>query len=191
MATVGITYSTGVRSTIGILQLDALISEGTELAARASEYPVEDGSPITDHVTVENERLKLSGLITPSDVMLMTADGRTRLMEAKATLRKLVSDRQPMTVSTGMDNYTDMVLVSCNIGRSNEGDHLTVDAELIKIRRVTLRQVDIPPDRTSGTATGKAGSTKTKAGKSDGNEPKPKEVSKLRKLTTSTVGGGA
>ena len=37
--------------------------------------------------------------------------------------------------------------------------------EVRKIKKVTLRTEEIPPEKTSGKATGKAGKTKTKAGK--------------------------
>ena len=182
MAQVGMTYSTGVASTIGVLQLDALLSEGTDLAAQVTEYPVEDGSPISDHVVVESERLKVSGMITPSDVMQMTAEGRPKLMEAKATLRKILNDRAPVTISTGMDTYVDMVMEKCQISRTNEGDHLNVDAEFVRIRKTVLRKAAIPPDKTSGSAKGKAGDTKTKAGKAGQDAP---SQSKLKKLVTS------
>lgn len=183
MAEVGITYQTGQATTIGLLSLDALITEGTGLRAKATEYAVEEGSPISDHVVLESERLKISGMITPSSVMEMTADGRPKLREAKATLRRLISDRNELTVSTGMDTYVGMVLESADINRSNEGDHLSVDLELVQIRKAVLRQADIPPNKTDGTGTGKAGATKTPAGKANSNnEPKAPVKSKLATL---------
>ena len=183
MAEIGLTYQTGVPTTIGTLALDALITEGTDLRAKATEYAVEDGSPISDHVVLESERLKLSGWITTNSVMEMTADGRPKLLEAKATLRRLVSDRNEIVVATGLDTYANMVLESANIGRSNEGDHLTVDLELVQIRKAVLRQADIPPAKTSGTGTGKAGTTKTPAGKANSNnEPSGPKKSKLAEL---------
>lgn len=183
---IGMTFETGQSTTIGALSLDALITEGTGLRAKATEYAVEEGSPITDHVVLESERLKLSGWITTNSVIEMTADGRPKLLEAKATLRKIIADRNEITVSTGLDTYTGMVLESCDINRSNEGDHLTVDMELVQIRKAVLRQADIPPAKTSGTATGKAGTTKTPAGKANANnEPKPRTKSKLATLVDS------
>lgn len=183
MAEVGVTFSTGVPSTIGVLELDVLLTEANDLRARATEYAVEEGSPISDHIVVESERLKVSGWITPSSVILMTADGRPKLLEAKSTLRKIMKDRAEITVTTGLDTYPDMVMEQCNIGRSNEGDHLTIDAEFVKIRKVQLRRTDIPPDKTAGTATGKAGSTKTKGGKvSAENEPAGPKKTKLARL---------
>lgn len=182
MAAVGLTFPPGTLSSVGLLQLDVLLTESTELAAKTTEYAVEEGSPISDHVVVESERLKLSGLITPSNVMLMTADGRPKLIEAKATLRKIMTARDTVTVTTGLDTYLNMVVEECSIGRSNEGDKLTVDMSLVQIRKAVLRREAIPAAKTSGTGTGKAGATKTKAGKAPDNPPPARARSKLVQL---------
>lgn len=184
MATVGITFPVGEVSNVGVLDLDVMLTESNDLSAKATEYVVEDGSPISDHVIVESEKLKLSGWITPSDIVQMTATGRPKLIDAKATLRKIMTDRQTVTVITGLDSYSDMVVETCSIGRSNEGDRLTVDLSLVKIRKAVLRRVAIPAERTSGTARGKAGQTKTKAGKVTPAEPAPPVKSKLKELVT-------
>lgn len=183
MAEVGIVYSSGVQTSIDVLQLDVLLTEDTSLSAKATRYAVENGSPITDHVVLDSEMLRLSGWITPNNVYQMTAEGRPKLLDAKETLRKMLSDRKAITVTTGLDTYTDMVLEKCDIGRNNEGDRITVDMELVKIRKAELRRADIPPDKTSGSATGKAGTTKTKAGKANPEaEPKEPVRSKLDRV---------
>lgn len=183
MAEVGIVYSSGVQTSIDVLQLDVLLTEDTSLSAKATRYAVENGSPITDHVVLDSEGLRLSGWITPNNVYQMTAEGRPKLLDAKETLRKMVSDRKAITVTTGLDTYTDMVVEKCDIGRNNEGDRITIDMELVKIRKAELRRADIPPDKTKGTGTGKAGTTKTKAGKANPEaEPKEPVRSKLDKV---------
>lgn len=179
---VGVTFPVGKRSTIGVFVLDALISESTDLSAKATQYAVEDGSPISDHVVLDSERLKMSGWITPTDVLAMTVVGRPKLIEARATLRKLIADRTELTITTGLDTYTQMIMETCNIGRTNEGDHLTVDLEFIKIRKVVLRTAAIPADKSSGTGKGKAGATKTNAGKAYNGEPAKTQRSKLKTL---------
>lgn len=188
MAEVGLTFSTGVPTTVGALELDALLSEVTDLTAKATEYAVEEGSPISDHVVIQPERLKVSGWITPTNVQLMQADGRPKMLEAKATLRKMIDDRAEVTIVTGMDTYSGMILESCSIGRTNEGgEKFTVDMDFVKIRKAVLRKADIPPDKTKGTATGKAGSTNTKAGKastSTAAQPSAPAQSKLKELVT-------
>jgi hypothetical protein len=183
-APVGVTFPVGTRSTIGVLTLDVLVTESTDLSAKATQYAVEQGSPISDHIIVESERLKMSGWITPTDVMAMTAVGRPKLIEAKATLRKLMTDRSELTVTTGMDTYTEMVMETCNIGRSNEADRLTVDLEFVKIRKVTLRTAAIPAAKAKDSGKGKADATKTNAGKAPNGEPAKTQRSKLKVLVS-------
>jgi len=70
----------------------------------------------------------------------------------------------------------DFVMESCSIGRTNTaGDRYELSATFKRIRKVTLRQADIPPEKTSGSATGKAGSTKANAGKQSGVPASPKQ----------------
>lgn len=192
-------------TSIGTVPLDALVSEKTSLNSRATEYAVEDGPPVTDHVVQESEVLTLDGWVTAAEVSLLGGlvagagsalrgggmlgsltggAGRSKLIGAKEALRKIHADRLPITVTTGLDVYVDFVMERCEIGRSNEGgDRFEISADFKKIRKVALRQADIPPEKTSGSASGKAGQTKTNAGKTNGAEPTPKQKTDLGKLT--------
>jgi len=179
-------------SSIGALPLDALVGEKTALNSRATSYAVEDGPPVTDHVIQESEQLTLDGWVTAADITLLgglsvrgalgglggasTGAGRSKLIGAKDALRKIHADRLPITLTTGLDVYENFVMESCSIGRSNGGgDRFELSATFRRIRKVTLRQADIPPEKTSGSATGKAGTTKQNAGKTSGVPATPKQ----------------
>ncbi|AZS80725.1 hypothetical protein ELS24_21115 [Achromobacter spanius] len=163
-------------SSIGTLPLDALVNEKTTLTSRATSFAVEDGPPVTDHVVADSEQLTLDGWVTAADISLLgglrgtaLGAGRSKLVGAKDALRKIHADRLPITITTGLDVYADFVMESCSIGRSNgAGDRFELSASFKRIRKVTLRQADIPPEKTSGSATGKAGTTKANAGKQNG-----------------------
>jgi hypothetical protein len=192
-------------TSIGAVPLDALVSEKTSLNSRATDYAVEDGPPVTDHVVQESELLTLDGWVTAAEVSLLgglvegavsalrtggslrglsAKAGRSKLISAKDALRKIHADRLPITVTTGLDVYVDVVMERCEIGRTNEGgDRFEISADFKRIRKVTLRQADIPPEKTSGSAAGKAGQTKTNAGKTNGTEVTPKQKTDLGKLT--------
>ncbi|MNL85190.1 hypothetical protein D3C87_2134220 [compost metagenome] len=72
----------------------------------------------------------------------------------------------------------------CEIGRTNDGgDRFEISADFKRIRKVTLRQADIPQEKTSGSATGKAGQTKANAGKTNGVEATPKQKTDFSKMT--------
>lgn len=163
-------------SSIGTLPLDALVNEKTTLTSRVTSFAVEDGPPVTDHVVADSEQLTLDGWVTAADISLLgglrgaaLGAGRSKLIGAKDALRKIHADRLPITITTGLDVYADFVMESCSIGRTNAaGDRFELSASFKRIRKVTLRQADIPPEKTSGSATGKAGSTKANAGKQNG-----------------------
>ncbi len=195
-------FGWGGGSSIGVIPLDALISEATELESQATSYAVEDGPPVTDHIVQDSERLALDGWVTAAQVTLLglgvqraggavsLGTGRQKLISAKAALRKIHADRLPITVTTGLDVYVDFAMTRCSIGRTNDGgDKFSITAELRKIRKVTLRQADIPPEKTSGTASGKAGGTKTNAGKANGGEPSAREQSELKGKVGTIFGG--
>lgn len=192
-------------TSIGAVPLDALVSEKTSLNSRATDYAVEDGPPVTDHVVQESELLTLDGWVTAAEVSLLgglvegavsalraggslgglsAKAGRSKLISAKDALRKIHADRLPITVTTGLDVYVDVVMERCEIGRTNEGgDRFEISADFKRIRKVTLRQADIPPEKTSGSATGKAGQTKANAGKTNGAEVSGRQKTDLSKTT--------
>ncbi|MCS3504496.1 phage baseplate protein [Achromobacter sp. JUb104] len=163
-------------SSIGTLPLDALVNEKTTLTSRVTSFAVEDGPPVTDHVVADSEQLTLDGWVTAADISLLgglrgaaLGAGRSKLIGAKDALRKIHADRLPITITTGLDVYADFVMESCSIGRTNgAGDRFELSASFKRIRKVTLRQADIPSEKTSGSATGKAGATKANAGKQNG-----------------------
>lgn len=163
-------------SSIGTLPLDALVNEKTTLTSRVTSFAVEDGPPVTDHVVADSEQLTLDGWVTAADISLLgglrgaaLGAGRSKLIGAKDALRKIHADRLPITITTGLDVYADFVMESCSIGRTNGGgDRFELSASFKRIRKVTLRQADIPPEKTSGSATDRAGTTKANAGKQNG-----------------------
>lgn len=185
MSFVSLVFDSGVAKTsIGAITLDALLDESTELNSTATKYVVEDGAPISDHVMEESESLALSGWVTAADTELFGAGGRSKLITAKDALRAIHKSRQPITVVTGMDTYTDMVMERCKIGRDGKGEFFEIQCQLVKIRKATLRTADIPRDRVSasGNVKGKVGATKTKAGKASPTEPTPRQKTDLRRI---------
>lgn len=155
----------GPQSMIGGIPLDALLTEDTELTANVTNYPVEDGSSISDHITQEPERLAMSGVITAAGIILLGAGGRSKLIQAKEALRQIHEQRLPITLVTGMDIYTDYGMSNAKISRTNQGEKLSITCEFQKIRKVALHQADIPPEKVKGGAKGKAGQTGAKGGK--------------------------
>ena len=173
----------GKRTTIGVLELDALLTENTSLSSQITEYPIEDGTVISDHITRESERLSLSGVITGTGTLFNVGLGKYKLIAAKETLRELHAKRELVTIVTGLDVYEDFAIESLDIERnSDDGERLNISAEFRKIQKVTLRKEEVPPDNAAPNAKGKAGQTKAKTGKAQTGKPTNTQAQKITKL---------
>ncbi len=192
MALTALTFSSvfGTRAAVGALELDALISEDTVLDSYATVYPVEDGSTITDNVSNDAEKLSLSGMVTSAQITVFGANGWQKLVQAKDVLRRLHEARELVTISTGMDTYTEMVMERCRIGRTNEGDHFSIDCDFRKIVKAQLRTETVPEDKAAPKAKGKAGSTRTSGGKAGTQDLSEKQQQAATEYVNRTLGIG-
>ena len=192
MALTALTFSSvfGTRAAVGALELDALISEDTVLDSYATVYPVEDGSTITDNVSNDAEKLSLSGMVTSAQITVFGANGWQKLVQAKDVLRRLHEARELVTISTGMDSYTEMVMERCRIGRTNEGDHFSIDCDFRKIVKAQLKTETVPEDKAAPKAKGKAGSTRTSGGKASTQELSEKQQQAATEYVNRTLGIG-
>lgn len=151
---------------IGALQLDALISEQTSLSNGVTQYAVEEGAPVSDHISSEAEKLTIEGVVTGASVSLFGVHGRSKMIEAKEALRVINEQRQPITVVTGLDVYPNFAMENCDISRSaDDGEKLHISISLTKIRKAKTREADIPPGKVRQNAAGKAGETRKPAGR--------------------------
>ncbi|KGQ55033.1 hypothetical protein IO44_07685 [Gallibacterium anatis str. Avicor] len=182
----------GKRTTIGVLELDALLTETTSLSSQITEYPVEDGTVISDHITQESERLSLSGVITGAGTLFNVGLGKYKLISAKETLRELHANRELITIVTGLDVYEDFAIESLEIERnSDDGERLNVTAEFRKINKVTLRTEEMPPEKAAPSVKGKTGKTKAQVGKASVATPSAAQANKSKTILTGKLGVGA
>jgi hypothetical protein len=185
------------RSTLGTLTIDVLLKEALELPSEATKYPVEDGGPdITDHITQSNERLDISGSVSSaSDMMSMEFGGGcySKLIDAVETLREMHDAREPITVVTGLGVYEDMAFtgmtVTRNSGNEKGGAWLDIDATLMKIRFVSLKEADLPPEQAS--AKGRTGQTEKRGGASGSQNKAPENPNGPPSVLSSLTGIGA
>jgi len=67
VADVALLYGTGSRA--GLIELDAVLSEGHESSADVTEHPVEAGVAITDHVRRKLRTLEIQGVVTSTPIV--------------------------------------------------------------------------------------------------------------------------
>ncbi len=173
-------------SKIGYLTLDVLVSESLDLPSEVTKYPVEDGNEdVTDHITAGNEELTISGGIASGSAFGIEFGilCYSKMIDAVDQMRKMHKERKTFTVVTGLGKYEEMAFTKLSLERNNSpqtgGQWLTINASLRKIRKVSLKQADLPPDQVSdggegggksGNAKGKAGATNKKTGASNANQ---------------------
>jgi hypothetical protein len=139
---------------IDTIQLDAAISESHEFNNQVTQFPVENGSTIADHVIRQPHVLTIEGFVTNSPVSLLggalssisgavgsgtrTESNFTKLIELQngkynPTTKRF--DRKTFDVVTGLTVYTDMVMVSITFPRNGQtGDALNFNAKLQSIQ---------------------------------------------------------
>ncbi|HEX5035129.1 MAG TPA: hypothetical protein VFW62_11680 [bacterium] len=139
------------RAQIGGVTIDASINENHVHVAEPTRNPIENGAKVTDHVDIEPFRLAMDCIVsdTPIDFGILNAaagiaatasnliSGGTRSTDAWAELVKLLNDRKPFTVVTGLKVYENMVLAVLDLNRNAQTGHaINFHAEMEQIRIV-------------------------------------------------------
>ena len=181
--------SSGHRTRIGQIRLDATVREEHGLSARVTESPVESGANVADHVIQEADTLNIDGVITETPISfgeqgpqgddglveIPYASTGSRVMDGFEALRRLMERREPITVVTGLRTYTNMVLTNLNVPREPEtGLALRFSAELRQVRLVS--SASIPPNKAAPKAKSKAQKTANKGKQQSRKTETPKNL---------------
>ena len=132
---------------LGFLGLmDGYYQEEHRVRVRTTEYPVETGADLTDHVVREPYRLKLKGAATEAQ------RGTQAGLQAWAAILAHINARLPIAVITRLGTYYNMVLVDNKavVGEST-GLSLDVDMELKEILRANVTRGQEPSGGTPTT----------------------------------------
>lgn len=192
------------KSRVGALILDAMVNESHEFTRSVTQFPVQEGAPITDHVRHEPTKITIEGLITNTPTTYSSvisqffydiASGRertlnetsyTRVSGAFDLLMEMIKEAdtydvapkamEPIDVVTTMRLYKDMLITSLTINKDKPEDCLRFTMSLQKVRRARKRTVLINP--AVKTESGVAGAVDDKNNVSDTvSDKETKEVS--------------
>lgn len=181
-------FQTTFGNSFGNIELDAVLDESHDWQADATINPVEEGSPVTDHIIEQPDKLKIRGFV--SETPLVASES---VRGAKSTpwaesitqpvfdlLRELIKKRELITVYTKYRIYDDMVLTNLTIPRSAAtGEAIEFTAEFVHIRKVATQTVDVPDgisakkDKKSDAGVGKKTEPQKDAGKKQPEVKKP------------------
>lgn len=120
------------RTSIGSVVLDAVLSEDHTYNSRVTNYPIENGLVISDHIINEPETVQITGVV--SDTPLYSLAPFNNSINVFNRLVEIHNRRERITVVTGIKVYTDMVITSLQIPKNvDTGQSLTFVIDLQKI----------------------------------------------------------
>jgi len=102
----------------GALELDASIEETHSASNEVTQYPVETGVDITDHVRRQPDRLTIRGIVTDHPLVFGGALRSGRSLEAYQTILTMVDEAQLISVVTSLRQYQNMVIESVEVPRN-------------------------------------------------------------------------
>lgn len=186
----GSAFKNSFGNEFGNIELDLAIDESHDWAADATQNPVEFGSPISDHVIEQPDRLTLNCFVsdTPINSGISNSNG-LKLQEIFDVLYALIKKKEVVTVYTRFKIYTDMVLTSVSVPRAaGTGEALEFNCDFLNIRKVQTQTVDVPPG-ISAKKTAKAGgengsvAKKTEPTKNTGKKEPERSTSQLSRIS--------
>jgi hypothetical protein len=156
---------------IAELQLDASISESHQYENEVTQFTVESGATISDHVYLHPEKVDIDGFVTNTPITVVYEDvneileKKSGVIEVKSTSREGVisrvetardvllrisgrkvqgenQDPEVIDIITSLRVYTNMILTSLTIPRdAGMGQSLHFSASFTKYKTVTSKTV--------------------------------------------------
>ena len=124
----------------GAVELDASIDEKHVSANKVTQFPVESGVDITDHVRQEPDRVTIRGIVTDHPIghrWYGSIAGRG--VDAYGKALYMLAEAQLVTVVTSLNTYQDMVIESLEVPRDAKRGHaveMTLNLREIKTAQV-------------------------------------------------------
>jgi len=142
----------GIRTDIDGYIFDAVLKLDHERRLTITDHPVEEGANIADHAFAEPKSVSIE--VGMSDVMDSIVDGQfahrsTRSISAFDVLCRLQAERRPLTVTTKLATYTNMLIE--NITAPDDFKTMHGLKATVFLREVIIVSSDTVtlPDRTS------------------------------------------
>lgn len=200
MAQATLVYKVPSKS-IGGITVDAFLSESYSFANEVSEIPIEEGVTVTDHVTESPDEISVQGFFgkyefsannTMNDEKLASISKKLpnamqRVKYYYQELLRLKQAREPITLVTGLDTFSDMIITSLSIPRDVEtGADLHFSMTLKKLPIVHSETVKISVSNAPETSAGDAIQNTAETGTQAKSEAQDDIVRQVRKSWVSS-----
>ena len=130
----------GVTKQIQDLQIDIVSSEVIELPSETTDNPIESGAEVTDHIINRPIMLRMVCQIGGSTLLNFT----DRKLEGYESLKKLRDDKLPVTVVSGLETFSNMLINNISIDRNlQNASVLQFQIEFKQAKIVSSQRVDV------------------------------------------------
>lgn len=139
--------------TIGGIEIDAFVEERHVMSASVTQYPVEEGFNINDHVTQNPDGLTLHCAVGPQPVKILggvlnLTSFKNNAYQVYDALIILKETAELLEVVTGLKVYENMIIDSMNITRTKDnGQSLEFDIGFTQVTIVQSLETDIPASK--------------------------------------------
>jgi len=153
-----------------IIACDVVTSENHQMTAEATQYEIEDGSDISDHVINRGKFLTIEGIISDDPITILDTSILERTIanvtpsilrsklpfglsgdkgkpskDAFDKLEKIYDNKIPLIIITGLKKYDNMIMEDLNIPRTSKTIRsLSFTATFRQIRIVSTQFVTAP-----------------------------------------------
>lgn len=127
----------------GSILLDLILQEDHSMTSSVTNYNVEDGSVISDHIYNGLETGSLTGFISNFSIK-QGAIVTNRAQDTFDLLTAMWEAREPVIISTVLKIYENVVITDIKVSRDeNTGEAIEFAISFQKIRTVKLHEVTI------------------------------------------------
>jgi hypothetical protein len=172
-----ILYGSDKKKSIGGIEIDAFIEETYNHTAQVTEYPVEQGFKINDHVVHSPDSISVNGVIGEASIYEDYSQELPPANRAQDYYFKLVDLKEkgePITIVTGLKVYENMLITSLSVTRNAQnGKSLVFTMDLTKVTIIKSQLVALT-NLGGTTNTKRQTQSKVEIGKTQG-DPVPEE----------------
>lgn len=182
-----ITYTPKDAKSPSKLVFHVMIDAQHTFESRVTEYPVETGTNITDHVSHSNPTFSVRAMFSKATEPFLANEkdgGVVSQEDAYKILTSLRTDRTAITLRTPLDSFSDLIITNLTFPKSiDEGRSLYVDISFQQIRKISTATttVDVTVKKSVNKAVAKGNKVK------DSCTPKTNEGAKPPDTTTGSA----
>ncbi len=157
---------------------DMILDEDHSKTAKVTEYAIEDGTPVSDHIELQPRELKFTALVSNFSISAQAVSpGYNRAADTWTALKLLMDDKRLVTITTVLERYADMAITSVSAPRTGRtGDAIEFSVTAREVRVVKLRATTITGVVRPRTDAQKQASTKVDGGRKATEQAKKEEV---------------